>query len=76
MSQCSVHHKKTKASLKRNHFDEFDQMIRDKYDTRDNKFESMSYADRNAELKKMLENENIIVFPEGNAQPEDGLPLF
>jgi len=50
--------------MKRNHFDEFDQMIRDKYETKDDKFESMSYADRNKELKKMLEKENIIIFPD------------
>ena len=76
MSQCSVHHKPTKAQMRVRHFEEFDQMIRDKYETRDDKFDSMSYVERNNELKKMLENENIIVFPDTSEQSQDGIPLF
>ena len=62
--------------MRTRHFDEFDQMIRDKYETRDDKFDSMSYVERNNELKKMLENENIIVFPDTGEQSQDGIPLF
>jgi hypothetical protein len=76
MSQCSVHHKPSKAQMKAIHFSEFDQMIRDKYETKDDKFDNMSLNERNNELRKMLENENIIVFPDTGEQSQDGIPLF
>lgn len=39
-------------------------------------YEKMPRTRRNKELKKMLQNQNIIVFPDDHIEPVDGLPGF
>ena len=73
---CGDHHVKAARDQKRTHFGEFDSMIQEKYDLNMERYMAMSPRARNVELKKMLAQENIVIFPETDQEPEDGIPMF
>lgn len=70
------HHTRTVISKKRNPFEEFDQMIKDKYKITDDMYLKMSFKDRNKRLKEMLDKETILIFPNEDLSQVDGMPNF
>lgn len=74
-AEACAHHAKAQDQ-KKNHFGEFDLMIQEKYDLNMERYMAMSPRARNMELRKMLERENIVIFPETDQEPEDGIPMF
>lgn len=66
----------TPIMKKRNPFEEFDQMIKEKYGIADEMYAHMSYKERNRRLREMLEKETILIFPNKGLSQIDGMPNF
>ena len=55
-------------------YEEFNQMIRAKYNLSDDMYSKMSHEERNKHLKAMLDNQTILIFPKEGLQQSDGMP--
>ena len=55
-------------------YEEFNQMIRAKYNLSDDMYSKMSHEERNKHLKAMLDNQTILIFPKEGLQQIDGMP--
>ena len=51
-------------------------MIGKKYEVSDDMYTDMSYKDRNKRLKKMLNDQTVLIFPSSGVQQVDGMPNF
>jgi len=64
------------AKIKYDYYNEFEKLVRDKYNYEGEDFSAMPTSERNQRWQEMLKKYTIVVFPDSGRTTVDGQPAF